>query len=60
MVDDLVLKKLASGPLYARSFHTVKPVVARLIAAGKIRRVAPPGGKAKNMLELVPKEPHHD
>lgn len=56
MIDDLVLKKLANGPLYARSFHTVKPVVARLIAAGKIRRIAPPGSKSKNMLELV----HHD
>lgn len=53
MIDQLVLKKLANGPLYARTFHAVKPIVARLIARGKIIRVAPPGGKARNMLALA-------
>jgi len=51
-IDGFVLKRLAKGPVYARSFHAVKPVVERLIAAGKIERCAPEGGRMKNMLRL--------
>lgn len=57
-IDALVLRKLANGPLYARSFHTVKPVVARLIAAGKVERCAPEGSHMKNMLRLVNQGDH--
>lgn len=51
-IEALILRKLANGPLYARTFHTVKPVVDRLVKQGRVLRVAPVGGKAKNMLEL--------
>lgn len=47
------LRKLAKGPVYARTFHLAKPVVNRLVAAGKVRRIAPAGSRTKNMIELV-------
>lgn len=52
-IEQLILRKLAKGPVYARTFHLAKPVVNRLVAAGKVRRVAPAGSRIKNMIELV-------
>lgn len=51
-IEKLILRKLANGPQWARSFHTVKPVVERLVARGTIKRVAPQGKRQKNMLAL--------
>lgn len=56
-IDALILRKLANGPLYARTFHAAKPVVERLIRLGKVERCAPPGGRGKNMVRLAQKEP---
>ena len=56
-IESLILRKLANGPQWARSFHTVKPVVDRLVARGLVRRIAPEGKMQRNMLELVEK-PH--
>ena len=53
MIERLIMDKLRKGPVYARSFHAAKPVVQALIKRGLIRRVAPPGGRGKNMLEIV-------
>jgi hypothetical protein len=52
-IEQLILRKLAAGPCWARSFHTAKPVVDRLVARGLVRRVAPEGKRQKNMLALV-------
>ena len=52
-IERFILRKLAKGPQWARSFHTAKPVVDRLVARGLVRRVAPEGKKQRNMLELV-------
>jgi len=52
-IEHLILRKLAKGPQWARSFHAAKPVVDRLVARGLVRRVAPEGKKQRNMLELV-------
>ena len=52
-IEQLILRKLASGPKWSQSFHNVKPVVNRLVARGLVRRVAPEGKKQRNMLELV-------
>lgn len=53
-LEALVLQKLAAGPMYAKSFRHVKPVVLRLIASGKVQRVAPPGLLKRNMIALTP------
>jgi hypothetical protein len=50
--EALILKKLANGPLYIRSFQRVKPVLDRMIERGAVRRVAPDGMRARNMVAL--------
>ena len=52
-LEQLVRRKLARGPLYLRSFQQVKPIVERMIVRGEIKRVAPVGQRAKNMVELT-------
>lgn len=52
-VETLILQKLAKGALYMRSFQQVKPVVERMIERGELRRVAPIGQRARNMVALA-------
>lgn len=52
-IEQLILRRLAKGPVYARTFHLAKPVVNRLVAQGKVRRIASDGSRIKNMIALV-------
>src|SRR4051812_3541966 len=53
-IRQAIRDRLASGPLYMRSFQPVKAHVVRMIEVGELRRVAPRGLQARNMVELAP------
>lgn len=48
-----VAADLSQGPAWARSFQDCKSVVAAMIADGEVDRVAPPGGRFRNMIALT-------
>jgi hypothetical protein len=52
-IEIMVLKRLAAGPKYMRSFQAAKPVVERMISLGHIERCRPDGGTARNMIKLT-------
>lgn len=52
--EAMIIARLANGPLYVRSFQRVKPLLDRMIERGTLRRVAPLGSRARNMVELAP------
>lgn len=54
-IERQILRKLAGGPVWARSLHDAKAVVQGLIGRGYVARCKPPGGRGANMLELTDK-----
>lgn len=53
-IDLIVLGKLHARPQWLKSLSRVRPVWKRLEAAGLARRIKPPTGTARNMLEITP------
>ena len=45
-IEAMVIKRLANGPRHGKIFVHCKPVVARMVAQGKIERVNVGGGAA--------------
>ena len=52
VIEQMILRKLERGPMWANSFRHAKPVVESLVKRGVIVRIAPVGSKSKNMLAL--------
>ena len=52
-VDRIILERLYDRPSWLRSLQHVRPRTRLLIEAGYARRVPPPNGKAKNMVEIT-------
>ena len=52
-IEELIIRKLRNGPVWAKSLSPAKAVVDRMVERGILIRVAPVGGKGKNMIELV-------
>jgi hypothetical protein len=50
-----VLRRMSDGPVWMRSFQPVKQTVHGLINQGYLERVAPPMGRARNMVCLSDK-----
>lgn len=51
----LIADRLRNGPRWIRSFQRVKAQLDRMIADGEAERVFPPGGAARNMVDLTDK-----
>jgi hypothetical protein len=49
----MVAEALRDGRRWMRSLQAFKPTVDRMLEDGEVHRVAPPGGKARNMVELT-------
>lgn len=54
-LDLTILRKLRKAPMWSQSLRSAKPVVTRLINAGYAKRVAPEGGKTRNMVAITDK-----
>ena len=52
VIEDMILQRLANGPRHAKIFVHCKPVVARMVAAGKLERVNVNGGRGANYLQI--------
>lgn len=50
-----IMRKLARGPAWARSFQQVKPLVQALVNSGYVERCAPEGSRTRNMIQLTEK-----
>jgi len=54
-IERIILRRLRGGPRWAHSFVAVKVVTDRLCRAGLVEKIAPPGGRSRNMLGLTDK-----
>lgn len=54
-IDKIILKNLYSKNMWIRSFGNVRPRLDILIKQGYVKQIAPPNGKARNMVEITPK-----
>lgn len=48
-----ILRKLANGPAWARSFQATKAHLVAAEKAGLVERVATPRGRGRNMVRLT-------
>lgn len=49
----MIAKGLRDGRRWVRSFHMFKATLDRMVEDGEVHRVAPEGGRARNMVELT-------
>lgn len=54
-IDKIILKNLYGKTMWIRSFGSARPRLDILIKEGYVKQIAPPNGKARNMVEITPK-----